>query len=112
MKYEIRSNIKKISGEIDDKYLQKYKVNESEEEFFDVVYKVIGEGIVLIRMSDGTLDVSYHSYPIGKVKLQGRKFCMQILKGMYNFKIITGSVEDFIPYIADWKKYTEWVSRE
>ena len=112
MKYEIRSNIKKISGEIDDKYLQKYKVNESEEEFFDVVYKVIGEGIVLIRMSDGTLDVSYHSYPIGKVKLQGRKFSMQILKGMYNFKIITGSVEDFIPHIADWKKYTEWVSRE
>ena len=112
MKYEIRSNLRKISGEIDDKYLQKYKVNESEEDFFDAVYKAIGDGIVLIRMSDGTLDVSYHGYPIGKVKLQGRKFSMQILKGMYNIETITGSVEDFIPHIAVWKKYTERVSHK
>ena len=94
-----------MSGEIDDKYILKYKVNADEDKFFEAVYKEIGEGICVVRMSDGTLDVSYHSYPIGKVKLQGRKHSMQILKGLNSIKSITGSVEDFIPYIVEWKKY-------
>ena len=109
MKYEIKSNTRKISGEIDDKYLQKYKVNENEERFFDIVYQEIGDGIVLTRLSDGTLDVLYHNYPIGKIKLQGRNHSMQILKGMSNVKSISGTIDDFIPRIADWKKYASWV---
>ena len=109
MKYEIKSNIRKISGEIDDKYLQKYKVNASEEHFFDIVYQEIGDGIVLTRLSDGTLDVSYYGYPIGKIKLQGRNHSMQILKGTYNVKSIAGTIDDFIPHITDWKKYASWV---
>ena len=105
MKYEIKSNMRIISGEIYDKYLQKYQVNENEERFFDIVYQEIGTGVVLTRLSDGTLDVSYHGYPIGKVKLQGRNHSMQFRKGMYTVKSISGTIDDFIPHIADWKKY-------
>ena len=109
MKYEIKSNLRKLSGEIDDKYLQKYKVNANEEFFFEIVYQEIGEGIILTRLSDGTLDVSYYDYPIGKIKLQGRNHSMQIMKGIYNVKTITGSIDDFVPYIASWKKYAAHV---
>ena len=111
IKYEIKSNIYKCSGEVDDKYLQKYQVNESEEKFFEIVYEEIGDGICLVRMSDGTIAVSYKNYPIGKIKLQGRKHSMQILKGLYSAKSIEGNLEDFIPHIADWKKYVDWVCK-
>lgn len=86
-----------------------YEVNDIEEAFFDAVYNEIGEGVHLERMSDGTLSVYYQSYPIGKVKLRGRKHKMQILKGLYGMKWIEGSKDDFLPYIADWKKYAAWV---
>ena len=109
MEYEIKSNIRKVSGESDDKYLKKYKVNESEEYFFDMVYQEIGVGVILTRLSDGTLDVSYHGYPIGKIKLQGGNHSMQILKGMFGVKTISGTIDDFIPHIMDWKKYASWV---
>ena len=111
MKYEIKSSLRKISGEIDDKYLQKYAVNENEEKFFEIVYSELGEGVCLIRLADGTLDVSYSGYPIGKIKLQGRKHSMQILKGKYGVKSIEGTVEDFIPFVLEWKKYADWVCK-
>ena len=97
MKYEIKYNTTNPTKE--------YKINELEELFFDAVYEEIGNGITLTRMSDGTLDVSYHSYQIGRIKLQGRKYKMQILKGLYGVKWIDGDINDFIPHIKDWKKY-------
>lgn len=99
MKYEI------ITNETNNKY----KINSDEELFFNSVYDEIGDYIKLQRMSDGTLSVYYYTYPIGKIKLQGRKHKMQILKGLYGVKWIDGDINDFIPHIIDWKKYIEWV---
>ena len=109
MKYEIKSNLMTLSGEPDNKYLEKYKVNSDEELFFRKVYDVIGDGIKLIRMSDGTLSVYYYTHQIGKIKLQGQKHKMQILKGLYGVKWIDGNVMDFIPHIIDWKKYITYL---
>ena len=61
---------------------REYEVNEKEELFFDRLYNSLPEGdrlfIHLYRMSNGTLSVYYKTYPIGKIKLQGRVFSMQI----------------------------------
>lgn len=90
---------------------KKYEVNDDEKLFFGVVFEEIGEGIELNRMSDGTLDVNYCGYPIGKIKLQGRKYKMQILKGLYGIRWIEGNLNDFISHIQDWKKYVKWVMK-
>lgn len=88
---------------------REYKVNEKEELFFDRLYDSLPEGdrlfIHLYRMSNGTLSVYYKTYPIGKIKLQGRVFSMQILKGLSSVKNVDGSLEDFLEYIPDWCKY-------
>ena len=56
-------------------------------------------------MSDGTLFAYFNSFPVGKVNLQGRKFHMQILKGIYSSKSIYGTLDDFISHIPDWERY-------
>ena len=106
MKYEIKSNIIPLT---DNTVLptDKYKINEDEELFFNVLYTRIGEGIQLTRMTDGTLAVSYHTYPIGYIKLQGRKHKMQIPKGLYDVKWIEGDVHTFIEHIPEWIKYIQ-----
>ena len=77
---------------------KKFTINEQEEQFFNA-------NILLERMSNGCISVSYATYPVGKIKLQGRKHWMQILKGLYTIKTIDGEVEDFIKHISDWEKY-------
>ena len=44
---------------------------------------------------------------VGKVKLQGEKYSMQILKGVNRVKTIEGTADIFILYISEWKKYVE-----
>lgn len=61
--------------------------------------------IILFRMSDGTLSVEYNRYPIGKVKLQGRKYWIQVLKGLYGVKVFEGDFDLLKSHIADWVKY-------
>lgn len=86
-----------------------YVINEKEESFFECLYDSLPEAdrlfIHLYRMSNGTLSVYYKTYPIGKIKLQGRVFSMQILKGLSSVKNIDGSLEDFLKHIPDWCKY-------
>lgn len=86
-----------------------YSVNEKEEQFFaalnNALPQTINEHIHLQRLSNGTLAVYFGSFPVGKIKLQGRKYWMQILKGMYTVKVIDGDVEDFISHIPDWERY-------
>lgn len=86
-----------------------YVTNEFEESFFERLYDSLPEAdrlfIHLYRMSNGTLSVYYKTYPIGKIKLQGRVFSMQILKGLSSVKYIDGSLEDFLEHIPDWCKY-------
>ncbi len=86
-----------------------YTVNDFEERFFEKLSSCLTEiensKIRLYRMSNGTLSVYYSSYPIGKVRLQGKVHWIQILKGMYTSKVIEGDIERLIPYIEQWVKY-------
>lgn len=88
---------------------KEFVVNEQEEYFFEMLYANlspdVNADIYLNRMSDGTLAVYYKSYPVGKIKLQGRKHHMQILKGLYTVKSIEGNIDDFIEHIPEWQTY-------
>lgn len=55
-------------------------------------------------LSNNTIDVRYNEFQIGRVKLRGRKFKMQLLT-MNKVKWIEGTLEDFINKIPDWLKY-------
>lgn len=83
-----------------------YDVNELENKFFESLFsKINSEGFVLVRMSDGTISVELNTYAVGKIKLQGKKHKMQILKSLYKHDMIEGSIDDFIEHQDEWVKY-------
>jgi len=85
-----------------------YEVIEDERLFLDSLLQktpsLKGE-FSLSRMSNGTINVSYESYPIGKIKLQGRKYQMMYMKNLYDSASINGGIQDFIEGIDFWIKY-------
>lgn len=63
-------------------------------------------------MSNKSFSVSYNSYPIGRIKLKGRKTYMQILKGLYGVKEEYDlSLEGYISYIPEWIKHIRYCLR-
>ena len=87
-----------------------YNINENEELFFEnltskLKQNKLNQSIYLTRMSNGSISVDYSNYPIGKIKLQGRKYSMLILKNMYDNYTIEGSLDDFILKIDEWINY-------
>ncbi|MFZ2539807.1 MAG: hypothetical protein WAX04_13070 [Oscillospiraceae bacterium] len=89
-----------------------FNINEMEEIFFRQLYVQLeslklNNRIKLTRMSNGTLAVNCAGYPVGKVKLQGKKNWMQILKSLCKHDVIEGSLDDFIPKIDEWIHYVK-----
>ncbi len=88
-----------------------YNVNSDEMLFFTTLANVIDSKysphIRLTRMSNGTLSVYLSSYPIGKIKLQGRKHYMQVHKTLHKTYTVTGEINNFIPEIQNWERYIE-----
>jgi hypothetical protein len=88
---------------------KKFEQNEKETLFLDEFFAQLPEKekhhICLERKANGIISVMCNTYPVGNVKLQGKKFSMQILKGLYTVKMIEGDVDDFIQHIPDWCKY-------
>ena len=87
-----------------------YDVNDLEELFFEKLFSKTQEvnlnnNFSMIRMSNGTLAVEYAGYPIGKVRLQGKKHTMQILKSIYKYYSVEGNIQDFLPKIDEWIQY-------
>lgn len=84
-----------------------FEVNDLENKFFDELYSKlpddINNKIHLIRLSDGTFNVEYkNGLYIGKIKLQGKKHYMQILKTLYkNYTVY----ENFNEHIDEWIHY-------
>lgn len=82
-----------------------YEVNADEELYFEQLSSKLTDAenrcIVLHRMSNGALEAYYGTYPLGKIRLQGRKHYMQILKSLYKVEVIKGTVQDFIKRIDD-----------
>lgn len=97
MKYPIKYNAyppKKI-----------FELNMDEELYFETLYSKLTDAenqkIILHRFSDGKIEPYFNGYPLGKIKLQGRNNYLQILKSLYKYEVIEGSVEDFINRIDD-----------
>lgn len=87
-----------------------YEIIEDEKVFFYQLFeksvsKNLNESYSMVRLSDGTINVSYNSYPIGKIKLQGRTKWMMILTNLYDSKQINGSFQNYIDGIDDWLLY-------
>jgi hypothetical protein len=85
-----------------------YEVIEAERLFLDSLLQkttsLKGE-FSLSRMSNGTINVSYNTYPVGKIKLQSRKHQMMYMKNLYDSVSINGELQDFIEGIDFWIKY-------
>lgn len=97
MKYQIKYNSfppKKV-----------FEVNSNEELYFNNLFLKLtdeeNKRIVIHRMSNGAVEPYYNGYPLGKIKLQGKKHYMQIFKSLYKFDVIEGTVLDFIKRIDD-----------
>ena len=97
MQYQIKYNVNPPT--------KLYEINADEELFFKTFSLKLTESdnrcIILHRMSNGTLEICFDNYPLGKIKLQGRKQSMQILKSLYKYEVIEGNVKDFIERIDD-----------
>ena len=60
-------------------------------------------------MSDKSFSVQYQNYPIGKIKLTGRKTHMQILKGLYEIKSFDNlPLQEYILHIPEWIKHIQF----
>lgn len=92
-----------------------YEVTVEEEQFFDILIEksshLKGE-YQLSRLSDGTVNLSYNGYPIGKIKLQGRKKRMQVLTSINDNEVIEGTFENFVQAIDIWLQYITMVLKE
>lgn len=88
---------------------KEYTWNENEEKYFNTFFSKLTDEekkyIRLSRLSNGSIEPYFKDYPLGKIKLQGRKHSMQIIKSLYNWETIEGTVNDFIDRIDDVIKY-------
>lgn len=86
----------------------KFEMNDLEKQFITnlmIKWPVNYPHISLNRLSNGTISVEYTGYLIGKIKLRGKSYSMQIIKGLTNVYDVTGTIEDFINNIDKWIYY-------
>lgn len=97
MKYLIKYNVTPPT--------KTFEVNLEEELYFKTFYSkltnVENQKIILYRFSDGAIEPYFNNYPLGKIKLQGKKHYLQILKSLYKYEVVEGFVKDFINRIDD-----------
>ncbi|WP_418302349.1 hypothetical protein [Lysinibacillus fusiformis] len=64
------------------------------------------KSVNLTRMSTKAISVSYNGYPIGKIKLQGKKTWMQILTSLYDHSTLENVLlEEYIDSVDLWIAY-------
>lgn len=57
--------------------------------------------IRLFRLSNGTLNIFWNSYYVGKIKLQGKDKYLQYMKTLFDPEVIYGeTLNDILPYIS------------
>lgn len=96
---------------LDDLKGSKYcGVSEEEEKFIHELLLRLSinketKDIRLYRMSNKAISVNYNMYPLGKIRLQGRKTWMQILIDLYDHETINGTLHDYLNGIDRWILY-------
>lgn len=97
-----------ISQLMESKYC---KLSTDEEYFIKyLLYKLYlnkEKGAVqLRRMSTRTIDFYYEGFPVGKIKLNGKKTSMQILLNLYDYHVLKdATLEEYIDEIDSWIRY-------
>ncbi|MBS5822448.1 MAG: hypothetical protein KID00_01075 [Clostridium argentinense] len=86
--------------------------NDNEKIFFEMLHSKFNENklnkqISYYRMSNKTISVNYASYPLGKIKLQGRVYRMLIIKNLYDNYSFEGNLDECISKIDEWVKYAK-----
>jgi hypothetical protein len=87
-----------------------YKILEDEELFLaSLIEQSNKKGLKptfnFTRLLNGTINVDFKSYFVGKIKLQGRTTSMLVMKNIYDSMIIKGSLADYIEGIDTWIRY-------
>ena len=97
MKYPIKYNVTPPT--------KLFEINFEEKLYFETLHSKLTDAenqkIILYRLSSGAIEPYFNNYPLGKIKLQGRKHYLQILKSLYKWEVVEGSVKDFINRIDD-----------
>lgn len=95
-----------------------FEVLESENIFFkELVKQVVAEKLQprylhFNLMSIKDYYVYYATYPIGRIKLRGRKTHMQVLKGTFGIKHYENlTLEEYMSYIPDWIRRIKYCLR-
>lgn len=108
-----RSIVYKLGSETD------FKILEDEKIFFtEVVKQVIDANLGpkylhFYPMSVKDFYVYYSDYPIGRIKLRGRKTHILILKGLYSIKQYENlSLEEYINFIPYWIKHIKYCLKD
>jgi hypothetical protein len=57
------------------------------------------------RLSNGTINVDYGSYFIGKINVQGKNPYLMYMENLYDSKNIEGNLQDLTAGIDYWIKY-------
>ena len=88
---------------------KKYEVTADETKFLDALMRKsehLPGRFKFVRLSDGTINVSYGTYPVGKVKLQGKRTYLMYLKNIYDTVTLEDKVLwEYIDGIDFWLKY-------
>ena len=60
-------------------------------------------------MSNKSFSIQYNSYPIGRIKINGKKSSMQVLKGLNGVKHFENlSLDEYISHIPEWIKHIKY----
>lgn len=96
----------------------KYEVLESENIFFkELVKQVVAAKLPAKHLHFNLMSVKdyyvyYGTYPIGRIKLRGRKTHMQVSKGMFSIKLYENlTLEEYMSHIPDWIRYIKYCLR-
>jgi len=85
------------------------EMNEAEKEFFQAFQDKLtpeeNSFLVLQRLSSGSIEPYFKGCPLGKIKLTGRKYRMQILKSLQKVEIFEGNLQEMIEKQNETIKY-------
>lgn len=100
--YSIRSNTSKVYDEIEEEY------NFIQELLNQASNFNLRNRFDFLRQSDGGISISYAGYPIGRIKLRGRKTYMQILQSLYKHESFYDlTYMEYVEHISSWLKYIQ-----
>lgn len=92
-----------------------YTFNLKEREFLYALEKKsskLEKSWTIVRSSNGAIDMYYHYYYIGRIKIRNGRNWMRFLVTFFEYKYIEGNIDEFISNIDNLLIYIEKVLKE